>query len=46
MRPRAGHALIVLRVIAGLDPAIYVADKSAWTTELSPVVTKSDEIAL
>jgi hypothetical protein len=26
-------------VIAGLDPAIHVADKSAWTTGSSPVVT-------
>jgi hypothetical protein len=26
-------------VIAGLDPAIHAADKSAWTTGSSPVVT-------
>jgi hypothetical protein len=29
-----------------LDPAIHVADKSAWTTGTSPVVTKNDKVAL
>jgi len=28
-----------------LDPAIHVADKSAWTTGSSPAVTKNGRIA-
>jgi hypothetical protein len=28
-----------------LDPAIHVADKSAWTTGSSPVVTKNGRFA-
>jgi len=32
-------------VIAGLDPAIHAADKSAWTTGSSPVVTKNGRVA-
>jgi hypothetical protein len=38
------HALIQI-VIAGLDPAIHVADKAAWTTGSSPVVTKNGKVA-
>jgi hypothetical protein len=32
-------------VIAGLDPAIHAADKSAWTAGLSPAVTKNGRLA-
>jgi hypothetical protein len=32
-------------VIAGLDPAIHVADKLAWTTGSSPVVTNDGKVA-
>jgi hypothetical protein len=32
-------------VLMSNDPAIHVADKSAWTTGSSPVVTKNGRIA-
>jgi hypothetical protein len=35
-----GKAIKPRPVIVGLDPAIHAADKSAWTTGSSPVVTR------